>query len=204
MNKYKATRLSKRALALTITVITVLLSMVTVASAESNSLLTLGATTRLAYQAPGETTKSGDDYSLHVGMRLELLYLFGAEIEYTPVPARLEGDIYRPSMRLTGHLHLLNFEQFDLYLGAGLAGDEISHLVDIEGQSTVMRVGGGFEIIPDGHWSIGVDGYWNVAGLGYYNEGLSDSLSQGGDIPDPRDQIKPGMIELGLALRYYL
>lgn len=172
--------------------------------ADSDSLATLGASTRVAYQTPGVTEASGNDYSLHLGLRAELLYLFGAEFEYTPVPDRLANDIYRPSLRLTGHLHLLNLEHFDLYLGAGMASNTFKGVVNPEGEQTLYRAGGGFEIIPGNHWAIGFDGYWNVAGLGHYNTRLSESLEGGDGMPDPREQVDPRMMEFGVALRYYL
>ncbi|MEL6181029.1 MAG: hypothetical protein AAFS10_18875, partial [Myxococcota bacterium] len=183
-------------------VVVALLGAPSMAWADADSLVTLGASTRVAYQTPGVTEASSEDYSFHVGLRLELLYLFGAEIEYTPVPERLADDIYRPSLRLTGHLHLLNLQHFDLYLGVGMASDSFAGVVDPEGEQTLYRMGGGFEIIPGHHWAIGFDGYWNVAGLGHYNTRLGDSLQEGDGVPDPREQLDPGMMEFGVALRY--
>ena len=98
----------------------------------------------------------------------------------------------------------MNFKYFDLYLGVGLASATFSDLVDIEGPSTVYRVGGGAEVILGGHWALGVDAYWGLAGIGYFNKRLTESLQSEQVIPDPRDQIDPDQIELGFALRYYL
>ena len=172
--------------------------------ADSDSLATLGFSGRMSYQTPGQTVASGEDYTFHGGLRLELFYLFGAEFEATYVPDELSGDIYRPSYRLTGHLHLMNFRYLDFYLGVGLASAELGDVVNIEGPSTIYRAGGGLEIIIAGHWALGVDAYWSVAGIGYFNKRLTESLQNDQGIPDPMEQVDPGQIEVGLALRYYL
>lgn len=174
------------------------------ARADSDSLFTLAGSTKVAFQGQGDTVATGSDFGLYLGMRLEALWLFGAEFEYTPVQHGIADDIYRPSLRATAHIHVVNFSVFDMYLGAGMAADGFGDLVDLEGASTVYRFGGGFEVIPDGHWAIGVDGYWNIAGVGYFNTRLNTSLDQEGGLPDPLTQVDSKNIEIGLALRYYL
>ena len=118
--------------------------------------------------------------------------------------SRLERDIYRTPLRLTGHLHLVNSQYFDLHLGVGLASDGFGDLVDIEGASTVYRAGLGMEIVIGGHWALGLDGYWNLPGLGHYNSRLTTSLQEERGIPSPSGQIDSTQIEAGVALRYYL
>lgn len=174
------------------------------ALADSDSWATVGAGARLAYQEPGLTEATGQDYMLALGLRGEFLYAFGAEFEYVPMAERLESDIYRSSLRLTLHLHLVNSRYFDLHLGAGLASDGFGDLFDTEGASTVYRLGAGMEVVLGGHWALGLDGYWNVPGIGYYNQRLTASLQDSGEIPNPREQIDPRQIEFGFALRYYL
>ncbi len=180
------------------------LGWASVARAESDSVVTLGFSGRLSFQKPGQSLEGGEDYLLHAGMRVELLYLLGAEFEAAYVPDRLSGDIYRPGYRLTGHLHMANYQYFDLYLGVGLASGRFKDVVDVEGETTVYRVGSGMEIILGGHWGLGAEVYWSVAGLGHFNKRLTESLQNEQGIPDPLDQVDPGQIEVGIALRYYL
>ena len=174
------------------------------ALADSDSWATAGLGARLAYQEPGMTDATGQDYMLALGLRGELFYAFGAEFEYVPLASRLEQDIYRSSLRLTVHLHLVNSRYFDLHLGAGLASDTFGDLFNTEGASTVYRLGAGTEIVLGGHWALGIDGYWNLPGIGYYNQRLTSSLQDTGEIPSPSEQIDPRQIEFGFALRYYL
>lgn len=182
-----------------------LLCMGSVAWADSDSLATVGLSGRMTYQTPGELAQSGQDYNFHLGLRTEFLYVFGGEFEYAALPGGAGKDIYRPNMRLTGHLHLVNSRYFDLHLGLGLASANFGDLVNVEGTSTVYRTGVGMEVILGGHWAVGLDSYWNVAGLGYFNDRLRDSLQgEEGAFPNPRDQVDPSQIEVGLALRYYL
>jgi hypothetical protein len=182
-----------------------LLCMGGVAWADSDSLATVGLSGRMTYQTPGELAQSGQDYGLHMGLRTEFLYVFGAEFEYAALQGNAGQDIYRPTMRLTGHLHLVNSRYFDLHLGLGLASAQFGDLVNVEGATTVYRTGVGMEVILGGHWAVGLDSYWSVAGLGHFNDRLRDSLqSEEGGFPDPREQVDPTQIEVGLALRYYL
>lgn len=174
------------------------------ALADSDSWATVGAGARVAYQDQGASEATGQDYMLALGLRGEFLYAFGAEFEYMPLPSRLEEDIYRTAMRFTLHLHLVNSRYFDLHLGTGLASDGFGDLFNMEGASTVYRVGAGTEVILGGHWAIGFDGYWNLPGLGYYNQRLSSSLKEDGEIANPKDQVDPSQIEFGLSVRYYL
>jgi hypothetical protein len=172
--------------------------------ADSDSLATLGFSGRVTWQAPGAAAEAQQDYSFHAGLRAEFLYVLGAEFEYAPLPERLQGDIYRPSMRLTGHLHLVNSRYFDLHLGVGMASSRLGDLFDVEGATTVYRAGAGMEVVLGGHWALGLDSYWGVAGLGYFNQRLRASLQEGGGFPSPQEQVDPSQIEVGLALRYYL
>jgi hypothetical protein len=194
----------RRRLLLTVAVLCAALLSAGTAMADSDDWATVGAGARLAYQEPGMTDASGQDYMLALGLRGELLYAFGAEIEYVPLSDRLESDIYRSSLRLTAHLHLVNSRYFDFHLGVGLASDSLGDLVNLEGASTLYRLGAGTEIVLGGHWAIGIDGYWNLPGLGYYNQRLTASLQDGGEVANPREQIDPSQIEFGFALRYYL
>ncbi len=176
-----------------------------VAFAESDSWATLGASGRVTWQAPGETPAAQNDIAVHLGLRGELFYVFGAEFEYTPVPENQRADIYRPSMRLTGHLHLVNSHYFDLHLGVGLASAGFGDLINPEGDTTLYRAGAGMEFIISGHWAIGVDTYWSTAGLGHFNKRLRASLQDETEgFPNPADQLSPTQLEAGLALRYYL
>ncbi len=195
---------TRRSLFLAAAVFCGAIAVATPAMADSDSWATVGAGARLAYQEPGLTEATGQDYMLALGVRGEFLYAFGAEFEYMPLAKRLEDDIYRSSLRLTVHLHLVNSRYFDLHLGAGFASDSFGDLVNVEGASTVYRLGVGTEIVLGGHWALGVDGYWNLPGLGYYNQRLTASLQDEGEVPSPSDQIDPSQIEFGFALRYYL
>ncbi len=172
------------------------------AHADSDSWATLGLSGKMVYQGPSE--QAGENYLFGMGLRAELLYLFGAEFEYAPMSSKLSQDIYRTPLRLTGQLHLMNYRYFDFYLGAGLASDRFGDLVNPEGPSTVYRVGAGMEVIIVGHWALGVDAYWHVPGVGHFNKRLRDSLQNEQGIPDPMDQVDPGQVELGVALRFYL
>jgi hypothetical protein len=174
------------------------------ASADSDSLVTVGAGARLVHQQSGATADSGPDTMLGLGLRAEFLYAFGAEFEYVPMAMRLQRDIYRSPFRLTGHLHLVNSRYFDFHLGVGMASDGFGDLLDLEGGSTVYRAGAGMEIIVGGHWAVGLDGYWHLPGVGHYNERLRRSLQEERGVPSPSDQVDSRQIEVGVALRYYL
>lgn len=174
------------------------------AFADSTSLATVAASTRVAYHNAGPVSGVSPETTMHLGARVKFLYALGAELEVAPLPSRQSNDIYRPLMRMTGHLHLMNFKYFDLYLGAGTAADTFGDLVNFEGRSTLLRAGGGFEVILGSRWAIGVDGYWSVPALGHFNERLSESLREDQGVPDPMGQVDPHQIEVGLALRLYL
>ena len=189
---------------ITLVVISLVGGWSTSASAESDSLATLGAGARILHQQPGATAEAGQDTMFGLGLRAEFLYLFGAEFEYVPMAVRLSQDIYRAPLRLTGHLHLVNSRYFDLHLGVGMASDGFNDLVDVEGRSTVYRAGVGMEIVAAGHWAVGLDGYWNLPGLGHYNQRLSTSLRNEQGVPNPTEQVDSRQIEVGLSLRYYL
>ena len=183
-----------------------------VAHAESDSIVTAGVSTRVALQNSGESASGGTDYTLHVGARVELLYVLGAEIEIAQIPPQMRGDIYRPSMRLTGHLHLFNSESFDLYLGAGTAARHGGDLLDIRGETTMYRLGGGMELVRGGHWAFGMDLYWNVAGIGFYEGKIEEKEAELSAAATPEEveaalEERPGFdaghYELGFAIRYF-
>ncbi len=182
------------------------------AAAESDSIATLGLSTRVAVQNAGQAPESGTDFTMHFGARVELLYVLGAEVEIMQGQPRLAGDIYRPTLRLTGHLHLLNTEYVDLYLAAGTAASRGGDLLDVKGESTMYRLGGGLDLIHGGHWALGADGFWNVAGASFYRDQIDtheqaltsatspEALQAALDDP-PR--FDAGHYEIGFSLRYF-
>ncbi len=182
------------------------------ALADSDSAATVAVSSRLSYQNSGEGDFQGDNYTLHLGMRAEFLYFLGAEFEVATMRQSDQSDYFRPDLRLTGHLHLINNESFDLYLGIGLAADNGADLLNASGATTLYRLGGGAEYIFDRHWALGVDLYWNLPGRGYVDRDIDaerQDLEANGSLEDAQALLDQGYdydtsnFELGLAVRYF-
>lgn len=183
------------------------------AHADADSIATLGLGTRVTYQNPGDRGISTSDYSTHFGVRAKALYILGMDIEYAPIPTSQRGDLYRPSKRLTGHLHLLNTEHVGLWLGIGTAAPSVAGLFDLKGKRTLYRLGGGAEWIFSQRWALGLDAYWTPPSVGAYLDQLAEATpdeeavaaaAQSGEPIDtsiPRYDVSH--LEIGGSLRVY-
>ncbi len=192
---------------------TVTVAFASGAHADADSLATFGVGTRLAYQNPGDRGVSTSDYTTHFGVRAKALYILGLELEYAPIPDTQRGDLFRPSKRLTGHLHVLNTERVGAWLGFGTAATSVSGLFDLDGKRTLYRLGGGAEWVFSKHWALGLDAYWTPPSVGAYLSQLEAaapdeaSLAAAAQAGDPIDTSIPkydaSHVEIGGSVRVY-
>jgi hypothetical protein len=197
----------------TIAVIAVTIALAPSAHADADSVATLGLGTRVAYQNAGDRGVSTSDYTTHFGVRAKALYILGLEVEYAPIPTSQRGDLFRPSKRLTGHLHIVNSDRVGAWLGFGTAADSFGGLFDLDGDRTLYRLGGGAEWIFSKHWALGLDAYWTPPSVGAYLTSVEDaapdeaSVAAAARAGDPIDTSIPrydaSHFEVGGSVRVY-
>ena len=207
--------------------ITTILSLATLtvsstAMAEANGLFTLGLGASYSVTKIQDLNDSNatETMSPSLSVRLKLLRIFGAELEYSPTVAQKESTdlVMDSAYRASGLLFLLPTQYFGVYGKAGVGSHDLAQLANPMGETSSFHAGGGFDIHLGDHLALGgellvllpgahsIDTALSKHGLRSTNENLGSGVSASPRSPvelQMSDLINTDNYQASVSLRYY-
>lgn len=169
--------------------------------ADATDSATVGVGAGVMYtSAPGGEVSAA---SVQFELRVKFLTYLGVDLMLSPGSGEFEGGMPMPTVRASVLLYMMNSPEFTWFFAGGLAASDFGDVVSVEGGSTYVRLGSGFEFIFDGHHAIALDGFWLVPALGRINDNLNRGLQETGRLPDASEAVPLNGWEGMLGYRYF-
>lgn len=172
------------------------------AFADSNSLVTLGASAGLALRHWDTTGGiAADSLNPELGLRLRLFHWLGAEVEVVPHTIGKGSLEDRIGIRASGLIYLVPTDVVGVYVKAGLGHSNVVKLLDNVGSWESLHVGGGVEVYLGEHLALSGEFYF-VNELDNLLERVAHGVATGS--LSPATAFDAENFNASLAVRFYL
>lgn len=175
----------------------------TQAHANSDDWFTLGGGAQYSY-VQGDVAQDPEVGQLQYGLltRAKILRFVGLEASW-----QLDHEAGTQSERLLSPryslglmLNLVPTEYFTLYGITGTGAHEVGHLIDLDGDTTSLFVGGGLEIYVGDHFAVGGDLRFRLPGPRHVKEEVVETRSS-----DPvEDALRFDVWQANVMVAWYL